>query len=175
MSAKAKIQDHPGIVTAGILVPVCIHGAVGLKWPGITLLPAISDQTEIWQLYLGISGLAAMIAGFAGVVVVFAMTPGIGRLRRLRVKGGKRLEANLLSPVTTSFFAAFLAAGAATLEAAGASTPAVWMFEAGLLVSAHGALRLLWLLQALVAVVRAQDREDLQAPASLEDTIRVGA
>jgi hypothetical protein len=174
VGVKARVQDHPGIVTLAIVALVGAHAAVGVWFPEATLVPALEKTSPelVVTLYVGVSAVATIVAGFAGVVVVLAMTPGVGRLRALRVLGRDRLEVNWVSPVATSFAAAFLALPAGTAEAVDATTVGVFGFELTYLMSAHGALRLLWLLQALVSAVGAQDREDLEGPAPLQGTIR---
>lgn len=155
-------KDYPPIVTIGLGAAVGAHVVLAhhfhqLRGPVRDL--ARFDQD--WSIYLGYAGVVAVLGGFTGVVVVFAMTPG-QRLARLRVAGGDRLEANWLSPVISSLLAAFGAVLATLLAAGDHGVEAAWLFEFVLLVSVHAAIRMGWLLHTLMIVVRRQDHDGVE-------------
>lgn len=158
---KATAQDYPIVVNVGLLAVVVGYWATTVSWwPSLSVargLDQVSTSENLMTLHLGAAALAAMVAGFSGVVVVFGLSGESERFRRLRDAGGRRLHANWISVVGTSFTGAFLALTCAGLALAGLDQVSVWTGIYAVLLSAHGATRLIWLLGALARVVRGED------------------
>lgn len=79
-------------------------------------------------------------------------------MRRLRDLGGERLQANWTAVVGVAFAGAFAAVVCARLALGGLPEPSLWIGLYALLLTGHGALRLIWLLQTLARIVRTEDR-----------------
>jgi hypothetical protein len=142
------------------------------SFPGLNLPRLLAEAVEgkdLLALHVGAAALATMTAGFAGVVIIFGLSGGGPRFRKLRQAGGQRLLANWVSVVAVSFTAAFLAVACAVAALAGWAQPSVWGFLFACLLAAHGAARLVWLLTALAKVVKRTDRDEQIA----EDTVHV--
>jgi hypothetical protein len=157
------LQDYPAIVNAAIVALVALQAVIAQIW-GLGDWPArlVGDSSyrdANVALCLGVAGLTAMTAGFAGVIVVFGLSTSSDRFRILRVRGGSRLRANWTSVVATGFCGAFLALLAAATTIAGSQWAAMWILEAAALLALHAAVRLLWLLRTLADVVGTEDRE----------------
>lgn len=60
--------------------------------------------------------------------------------------------------VAEPVLAAFLGIVAAVTQLTSGKVVAPWLFELGVILLAHGSLRLLWLLHELVAIVHADDQ-----------------
>lgn len=173
MNIKTVIKDYPIAVTAGILGGVSVHVLLNNKWGKIPdLAEKLPGSNHAWELYIGFAGVAGMLAGFAGVVLVFAMTTGSRRFARMRIRGGGRLEANWLSPLLSSFLAAFVSLAAAAADLLGHGAQAAWAFEFVFLVSIHAAMRMCWVLRKLMTATRRQDEEDARPkPVALSDLV----
>lgn len=170
------LLDRPSTVTIVIAVVVAAQFAVSKLW-----LPFLSPSTffaavkpeqlpaTIGSLALGVAAVAAMVGGFAGVVVVFGLSSEDERFRLVRINASTSLRSNWMSIVTTPLAAAFgaiLAAGFATALWAGA---AIWILEVCFLLAAHGAVRLVVLLNELVRVVHFADEAAQKAANTLKD------
>lgn len=156
-----KFKDYPGLTTLALGVLVVMHLAfydVG------SLLPDVADEmansNAAWSIYMGFAGVVAISAGFAGVIIIFALGSTSPSFVRMRVKGGKRMEANWVSPVATSLFAAFGCGMCAVLRVADQGLLAWWIFEFLALLAAAAAVRLVWLFRRLVRIVSEDDRRD---------------
>jgi hypothetical protein len=167
-------QDHPLLVNLVLAILVIAHNVLQYwtSFPDLARELNESHKPEpLIALALGLTALAGMTAGFAGVVVIFGLSAGSDRFRRLRLRAGGRLRANWASVVSVAFAAAFLSFVSATLILMGHGWGAVWPLEFALLLALHGAVRLLWLLRALSAAVAAddQDQTDLRLAVSSDD------
>lgn len=166
MSGRAiNAMDTPWIISAVCVALVLTHSlATTLGWvPDIwaeflTVSPALQSS-----LYLGLMGGAAILSGFAGVIVVFGLSATSDRFREFRVKGGKRLARNWASTCSSGLGAAALSLLAAILAFSPLFFAAPWLFELAILFVVHSGIRLTWLLRGLVKVVRFDDIEFLQA------------
>lgn len=160
MNAKAIVQDHPAVVSAAAAVLVVVHsvatsvGWVGNLWSG---LEKVDVATSV-AIYLGILGTAAIVAGFAGVVIVFGLSPDTPRFQAFRLKAGDALKRTWSSTALSGFEAALLAGTAAVVAASGAVWLAPWFFELAVLLLAHGAMRLIWIMRGLIDTTRADDQ-----------------
>lgn len=154
------VKNHPPLGTALILIAVLLHRTlyyvVPLPLPDVVAATENSPDAAL-ATFLGFAAVVAILAGFAGVVIVFALSAGSERFVLLRHGGADRLEANWVSPVATSFAAAFGCLGCAVLSMTSHPAWAWWLFEFLLLISALASARLMWLLRRLVVLVREDD------------------
>lgn len=161
-SSLARLaRDKPQLVTLGITVLVVInalfgHYALHVISPGRALVKH-SSPGDAAALFLGGATVAAMVAGLAGVVVVFALSAPGKRVRTFRLKGGQPLLSNWTSAVVVSFIAALLCLIASFLRLIDARGWG-WLFELAVLLQMHAAVRLIWLLRKLAEIVAAEDR-----------------
>lgn len=167
----AFLEDWPEVVNLLLLVLVAGHWRAATRWESFpNPLASIASAENILDLYLGILAFSSLLAGFAGIVVVFAMAPESESLRRLRELGGSRLAANWVSPVTCSITGAVGAVGASVTLLAGHPKVAAWVIEATMLVILHGLVRMLWLLRSLINIVSKEDAStSSQAPTPTVD------
>lgn len=155
---SAFIKDDPGKVNLALCVIVLLH------W----LLDALPDFPHIWHglieasvdqqssIFLAILSVSAMVAGFAGVVVVFGLST-VDILRKLRASAGKALTRNWISVSNAGFLGTGLALIAVLVLYSPLKHAAVWFFELAILICLNGILRLLWLLKSLIKLVQADD------------------
>lgn len=145
---KALIQDRPFVVTLIAAVLVGLHCLL----TGINVIPNVwleilSDRTNLVTLSVGLASGGAILAGFAGVIVIHGLSASSPRFRVYRLTAGKHLHANWASISS----AGFISSGISMASALFAMTQFVWwspwMLELAALLALHGVLRLLWLLR----------------------------
>ncbi|MCW2904135.1 MAG: hypothetical protein JWO67_6400 [Streptosporangiaceae bacterium] len=159
---KGLAQDRPALVNAVLGLLVFAYWLLCRSHPKqniALILDKAATRGEIVTLHLGVAALAAMTAGFAGVVVVFGLTADAERFRQLRREGDHRLRATWVSVVSSSFLSAFVAVGAATAALANWVQPSVWATLVAVFLLAHAAVRLLWMLTALARVKHGDDQD----------------
>ncbi|MDJ0350606.1 hypothetical protein [Cryobacterium sp. PH29-G1] len=156
----AFVRDQPFWVDAILTVIVAAQFAATL----LGYIPNIgsglidrADQGPVQALYLALLGPAAIVAGFAGVVVVFGLTANGDRFQKFRADAGPALTRTWVASTLSGFEAVVLGLTAAVLSVVGVPWLAPSFFELALLVLIHGALRLVWILSALIGIVRAED------------------
>lgn len=158
--------NYPLFVSALIIGLVIAHFATSQSWPILNVAAALAAtsagdvQGTLTALALGVAGVSAMVGGFAGVVVVFGLGSENDRFRLLRREGSRRLRANWVSVVLSSFTGAFGALVAAVIVVGFGAEPGMWILEVCLLVTAHAAVRLTCLLAGLAGIVDAEDDDD---------------
>lgn len=171
MSAKSNakavgsfVLDHPSVVTIALCALVMTQAFVAHFWLPEIAAPVFFDRaddvsrpTSVADLAIGVAGVAAMVGGFAGVVVVFGLSSDDARFRKVRLRAATSLRRNWTSVVTTPLVAAFGAIIASGLATATELTAAIWILEVCVLLAAHGAVRLVVVLRELVKVVNASD------------------
>jgi len=163
------LADYPSLVSGLILIAVAAHLALSQALPILNVAAALagSEVPDPWgtltSLALGVASVAAMVGGFAGVVVVFGLGSEHDRFRLLRRAGQRRLRANWVSVVLSSFAAAFGAVVAAVIVVAFSVEAGMWLLEACLLFAAHGAVRLTALLAGLAGLVDESDADKERA------------
>jgi hypothetical protein len=165
LQLKGFAQDFPLVVNTTLGLVVLAYWIATWKFHHISipwLIDSAAQPDQVATLHLGIAALAAMVAGFSGVVVIFGLGDST-RLRRLRQSGGRRLHANWISVVAVSFAGAFLAVGCAGLALGGQPEPSLWIGIYALLLVGHGSVRLVWLLGALAQVTRGEDEDRTRA------------
>jgi hypothetical protein len=158
---RAFVREQPFWVDFIALVLVCAHATLtALGWiPNVWAVLQGAGRVEGAQsLYLGMLGPAAIVAGFAGVVVVFGLSAGSSRFTRFRARAGNSLKRTWVA----STLAGFEAAGLCT-----AATVINWMdtvqwvapftFELALWLMLHGSGRLVWILSEMIGITRADD------------------
>lgn len=161
--ARSYLVDHPNAVTLTIFVLVIVHFIVSVRIPHAAPLALFVNVTgkglpaAVSSLAVGVAGVAAMVGGFAGVVVVFGLSSDDARFREVRLKASTSLRRNWMSVVTAPLLAAFGSMIAAALATAIFVPAALWLLEICTLLAAHGALRLVVLLSELIRVVHAAD------------------
>jgi hypothetical protein len=157
---KGFLRGQPFWIDIGIVVLVGVHFVASwLEWvPNVwTALSDPANQEAARSIYLGMLGPAAIVAGFAGVVVVFGLTATSDRFRTFRANAGNSLRRTWVSSSLSGFEAVALSVAAALLSVAGLPLLAAYVFEASLLLLLHGSLRLVWILAQMIGVVRADD------------------
>lgn len=157
-----RIKDRPALVTGGLIIIAVLYTFAAWLWPAVdffALLRAPPERLDsVVSLYLGVAGVAAVGAGFAGVVIVFGLDTQSEKFLDFRSDGREPLTRNWMSVIGSSIVSAALAAGAALsvlLEFGRAGTA---MFALAVLLIAHALVRMLWLLRVLMRVVAAGDR-----------------
>lgn len=163
-AGKVLAEDRPGLILIVFVVAVAGHGLLTLPYQWLNPFKGLQagdkDTTSTAvTIYLGTAGAAAIVAGLAGVILVFVIGSPSPRLRRFRDAAGKPLRKTWTTVVAEPFAAALLGILAAITQTTSGRTIAPWLFELGLVLLVHGALRLLWLLREMVAIVGADDHE----------------
>ncbi|MCR6706573.1 MAG: hypothetical protein NVV66_18420 [Cellulomonas sp.] len=153
------IQDHPFVVTTVVLAAVVAHAVAAAFWSPLDIWhPLVEMEPDgVGVLYLGLAGLSAAIAGFAGVIVIFGLEGHSRKFLTFRVAAGNSLRANWMSVVLSSFASAAIALVATVLAFLGRGTIGPWLFELSAFLIFHSAARLTWLLSALMRVVASED------------------
>jgi hypothetical protein len=150
--------DHPLGTNLVIVAVVLTHFSVAWFlpianfWTGV--FPTGSEPVDIT---LALVGAGALLAGFAGVVVVFGLQNNSERFRRLRRQGGDELTENWSSMSSSGFWTMGIALVAALAFSAQVPFVGALLLEASLLVLMHGSVRLIWMLRRLIDVVSADD------------------
>ncbi len=161
-AARKACSNHPLWVALVLLVGVAAHGVLTIWWrfldPYKNLALDANTGTAV-TLYLGAAAAAAIVAGFAGVVIVFTIGSEARRIRFFRFESGKPLQRAWLAVVAEPFAATLLGLVAAMVQVTSGKRVAPWLFELGLVLLVHGATLLLWLLRELVEIVYANDVE----------------
>ncbi|HXH36427.1 MAG TPA: hypothetical protein VNJ54_18770 [Plantibacter sp.] len=173
MKAMKKVggafANYPFFVSVFVVALVLGHFLLSQKYPilnvafALTKTTASDAQGTLTSLSLGVAGVSAMVGGFAGVVVVFGLGSENDRFRLLRRRGNRRLRANWISVVLSSFSGAFGALVAAVMVVGFGIEPGMWVLEACLLFTAHAAIRLTALLAGLASIVDSQDEDTERA------------
>lgn len=153
---KKYVIDYPSITTGACLtLPTISYFAFQkFKWQ---LNFGEINHSLVGEMYLGLAAVAAISGGFAGVIIVFGLTPTSDLFRKFRLDAGDRMAANWVSVFTNSFLAAAIAIIATVLEVANFDTIARFVFAAGCLLLLHSCIRSIWILHQLLTLVRNDD------------------
>lgn len=159
MSRKLSPQDHPWSVNIMLVVLVALHAVPSVPgWiPNVWVTLGSVDAALASSVYLGFLGAASIVAGFAGVVVIFGLSGESAKFRQFRLVGGEALAQNWISTIASGFLAAGLSLVAALLAIGGVGELSPWLFELAILLLVHGTIRLVWLMKGLVGTVAADD------------------
>ena len=159
------LQDKPWIVTAALFATtlalflgVSFFG-IPNYWSDLAKMPV----AEALTLYIGVAGAASLVAGFAGVVVVFGLSGTGHNMRVFRASAGESLRANWLSVIGTGFGSAALGFVAALMTVLQLRDFAPWVMQLALVVLAHASLRMVWLMKLLIDNVKIDDATTLDA------------
>lgn len=159
------LQDKPWVVTC-TLFAVTVTLFLGVSFWGIPNYWSDLAKTPVAEaltLYIGVAGAASLVAGFAGVVVVFGLS-GTGSSQRVfRASAGRSLRANWLSVIGTGFGAAALAFAAALMPVLQLRDFAPWVMQMALVFLTHASVRLIWLMKLLIDNVKSDDAQTLDA------------
>ncbi|MPZ84472.1 MAG: hypothetical protein GEV28_30415 [Actinophytocola sp.] len=162
LTVTAWIVDRPVQVTWALTALIAAHAVLGTS-----LLSAVNPYKSFGvdanagtavTIYLGLAAAAAIVAGFAGVIIIFTIGSEAQRVRMFRRTAGQVLHRSWLTVVAEPVLATFLGIVAAVTQLTSGHVVAPWLFELGLVLLAHGSLRLLWLLHELVEIVHADDQ-----------------
>lgn len=165
-------QDRPLVIAVGLAVVVTVHAVLGLTWasglvPYSALAQEVNNSISV-TLYLGAAAASAIVAGFAGVIIVFTIGSGLPRLQRFRYAAGDKLGRNWIIVVAEPLAAALLGIVSSVVQMTDARLLAPWLFEFGVVLLIEGAFRLVWILKELVQIVGASDidaeREQRKTP-----------
>ena len=154
-----KFWDRPTGLTVLLCFLVATHALVCIRWPKLGLWHALGGAADLSEVpvYLGLSGTAAFVGGFAGVVIVFALSSSSDKFIKFRRRARRSLRANSISIISSSLTAAAIAVGAAIVATAGKREFATWMFELSAVILIHGSVRMVWFLRVLIGVVETDD------------------
>lgn len=120
-----------------------------------------AELGSIVSVYLSLAAVGAIYAGFAGVIIVFGLTPTSNLFRTFRQNAGERMVANWRSVISTAFLASSLSIASAALESLNYREAGSYVFEVGVLLLFHSAFRSLWILGVLLILVKHDDTREL--------------
>jgi len=157
------LVDRSFGVSCALALVVIAHAVATIFWPSLNPYKSLmldNNTGTAVTLYLGAAAAAAIVAGFAGVVIIFTIGSDSARIKQFRFEAGKELRTAWLAVVAAPFAATLLGIVSAMVHVTSGKQVAPWFFEAGLAFLIHGALLLLDLLSHLIEIVDAQDTED---------------
>jgi len=158
---RAFVREQPFWVDLIALALVGVHATLtALGWlPNVWAVLEGSKRVEGAQaLYLGMLGPAAIVAGFAGVVVVFGLSAGSTRFSEFRAKAGQSLKRTWVASTLAGFEAAGLCTAATVINWIDEiQWLAPFAFELALWLLLHGSGRLVWILSEMIGITRADD------------------
>lgn len=170
-------SDCPHVIDIGsaVLVVLWLTGVLILDWwSPAAYLRNVEVSETFSSVALGLSSAAAMAAGLAGVVIVFALSTNSRAFRRMRAQATGKLRLSLLWPTC----AAFASAGVSLVAALLASGPdASWAFWPAAIASfwlVHAVIRFLWLLDSLAQIVLGDDKRAAQEENRLDSRKLLG-
>lgn len=155
---RRLLQERPQRLNAII---VCFVGTQFLLtaagylpnvWDGLLLNIELSRD-----IYIAVTAAGAMMAGFAGVVVIFGLTSGSERFRRFRHRASGSLQRTWSTVSSAGFWSMGLGFSCLLLSAGNLDRTATWLLEVALLLLAHSSVRLIWILNVLVGIVAVDD------------------
>lgn len=143
-----------------------------LNLPG--LLAKSGNQSDLISLTVAFSTVTAMIAGFAGVVIVLGLSSENEKFRAFRVAAGNNLRRNWISIAQNTFSSSFVSIICLLLVILGHSVLSMWFLEIAFVVAFSSTLRLLYLLKALAILVSSEDskREKEQSATPVSQIIK---
>lgn len=154
------LREQPFRIDALLAGIVVVHATLtflGLSPNFWAALSGPQNLADAQAIYLAILGPASIVAGFAGVVVVFGLSAGSARFRKFRSQAGQSLKRTWVASTLSGFVAAALCIVASVLNLTDWSPGAPFILELALLILSHGALRLIWILSEMIGITRADD------------------
>ena len=155
------VKDYPQWVSLIVAGVVAAHGFASWRWNWLSPYKALTRDDQVSTavaIFAGTAGAAALVAGFAGVVLVFTIGAPGPRLRTFRYRGGGSLRRNWIVVVAEPFVSTLLGLVAAVTATTSGRPVAPWLFELAVALLAHAATRLVWILHELVQIVAVDDR-----------------
>lgn len=156
-------QTRPGAISAGLLLVTAGCGVGSFFWEPLRWIDAHANELSTSDgvaVAMGIAAVAAIGAGFAGVVVAFAISSERPAVIEFRNIVGPLLKANWSSVIRCAFAAAILALTAGTLFAAKVYGWAAWISIAAVALLLHSMARNLYLFSVLLEVIAIGDERD---------------
>lgn len=158
---RAFVREQPLWVDLIALALVSAHATLtALGWlPNVWAVLEGSKRVEGAQaLYLGLLGPAAIVAGFAGVVVVFGLSASSARFIEFRARAGQSLKRTWVASTLAGFEAAGLCTAATVINWIDEiQWVAPFALELALWLLLHGSGRLIWILAEMIGITRADD------------------
>lgn len=158
---QTMLKERPGRLNVRLLMLVVAHGVITnlgylpQVWAGLLVNVELARS-----IYTSVTSAGALLAGFAGVVVVFGLTSSSTRFRRFRKLAGASLKRNWSSVSASGFWAMGLGFFALLMSSGNLDLFAVWILELALLLLAHSSARLIWILNVLVQIVSRDDESE---------------
>lgn len=176
---RGALLDHPHLWSVVLLGAVVGHCCLARRYPKIDILRGLAggeatEMSQVSDLYISVTGVSALAAGFAGVVIVFGLQSASPRFRRFRWAGGRSLASNWMAVIATPVASSLLSLGATLGLNVDQAEASRWLFEASIVLLLHTSLRVLWLLRALANVVAADDDMDERASNRLSTKVFFG-
>lgn len=137
---------------------VVLHGVATVVFLPSPFNRLVDDETAARSIYLALGGAGAPLAGFAGLIVIFALGER-QQFKVLREQGGRRLELTWVNLFLFPFAALIVGLSAAVVTALGGAAWAPFMAEFALLLLVDTLLRGSWLIGSLIGIVRADDEQ----------------
>jgi hypothetical protein len=166
------VVNRPFVVSAVLAVLVAGHAVLTRPWPWINPYKAFVEAGNLGTavtIYLFTAAAAALVAALAGIILVFVIGGQTPQIRLFREQAGSALRRTWVAVVAEPFVAAFLGVVAAITQTTAGGVVAPWLFELGLVLLAHGAVRLTLLLRELVEIVAADDERARREPMNRSD------
>lgn len=170
-SDQPLVVDLAGLVLlAGVWVG---QSKLRLSSPAVflTTSPQVANFVPI---VLALSGVAAMAAGMAGVILVFALSTNSAGFTRMRHEAGPSLKRSLVTPVVNSFLSAAAALSAALVLTTKAHNWGFWIAVWACLLLLHGVFRMSWVLIRLIDIVLGEDDRRVERDATVTSSSIVG-
>jgi hypothetical protein len=158
LGIRKLLQERPQRLNAFIVLFVGVHvvstalGFLPDVWAGLHLNVELSRT-----IYTAVTAAGAMMAGFAGIVVIFGLTSGSERFRRFRHRASGSLQRTWSTVSSAGFWSMGLGFSCLLLSAGNLDRAATWVLEVALLLLAHSSVRLIWILNVLVGIVAVED------------------
>lgn len=158
---KNYLLNKPLFAVFLVSIVIAIQFAISREYPVLNLprfLSEKSDPADLISLTVALSTVSAIIAGFAGVVIVLGLSSENEKFRAFRLLAGNNLESNWTSIARNSFLSSFLGIGCLIFVLIGNEEFSMWVLEFAFLLALDATLRILYLLRTLAKLVSSQDR-----------------
>lgn len=158
LAAPRWLLEQPAWSMALEVALVILHGVAT-----VVLLPSpfnrlVDDENAARSLYLALGSAGAPLAGFAGLIVIFALGER-QQFKVLREQGGRRLDLTWVNLFLFPFTALIVGLSAALVTTLGGAVWAPFVAEFALLLLMDTLLRGSWLIRSLIGIIRADDEQ----------------
>lgn len=164
----ATRPTNPGLITGLIIVATVGCGIGSRYWAPLRWINERAGEVQASDgamIAMGVASVAAIGAGFSGVVVAYAISSERPTVVEFRRRVGPLLKANWMSVINCSFSSAVLALADGTLFVTGHPSAAAWVSVAAVGLLLHGMARSMYLFSVFLEVVALGDRRDNAAAA----------